>query len=154
MVEELNHKDPSWLNALLLVAIFLTLGLVLVLAYKGWKEGHALHPSDHEGSSKIIADITINLSGIPYREHCMTCHPQGKAANLPGKPIVSRSHPPILPHSMDDLGCTGCHLGEGMAGDLIISHGRVGMEARSQGDGPHRFRSHAGGRRAILCGAG
>ena len=130
MVEELNHKDPSWLSALLLVAIFLALSLALVLAYKGWKEDHALHHSDHEEATKIIADITINLSGIPYREHCMTCHPQGKAANLPGKPMVSRSHPPILPHSMDDLGCTGCHLGEGMARDLIISHGRVGMEAR------------------------
>jgi len=130
VVQELNHKDPSWLNALLLVAIFLTLSLVLVLAYKGWQEDHALHPSGHEGPSKIIAEITVNLSGIPYREHCMTCHPQGKAANLPGKPMVSRSHPPILPHSMDDLGCTGCHLGEGMARDPIISHGRVGMEAR------------------------
>jgi len=130
VVQGLNHKDPSWLKPLLLVAIFLTVSLLLVLAYKGWKEDHALHPSDHEGSSKIIADITINLSGIPYREHCMTCHPQGKAANFPGKAMVSRSHPPILPHSMYDLGCTGCHLGEGMARDFIISHGRVGMEAR------------------------
>jgi mono/diheme cytochrome c family protein len=130
MVQGLNHKDPSWLKPLLLVAIFLTLSLLLVLAYKGWKEDHALHPSGHEGSSKIIADITINLSGIPYREHCMTCHPQGKAANLPGKAMVSPSHPSILPHSMYDLGCTGCHLGEGMARDFIISHGRVGMEAR------------------------
>ena len=76
------------------------------------------------------ADITVNLSGIPYREHCMTCHPQGKAASLPGRPLVSRGHPAIVPHSIDDLGCTGCHLGEGMAGDLTISHGRLGLEAR------------------------
>lgn len=130
MVQELNHKDPSWLNALLLLTIFSTLSLALVLAYKGWKEDHVLHHSDHEGASRIIADITVNLSGIPYREHCMTCHPQGKTARLPGQPMVTRDHPAILPHSMDDLGCTGCHLGEGMAGDLIISHGRVGMEAR------------------------
>jgi cytochrome c2 len=130
MVEELNHKDPSWLSALLLVAIFLTLSLALVLAYKGWKEDQVLHHSDQEEGSKIIADITVNLGGIPYREHCMTCHPQGKSASLPGQPVVSRNHPAIVPHSMDDLGCTGCHLGEGMAGDLVISHGRVGMEAR------------------------
>ena len=39
MVQELNHKDPSWLNTLLLVAIFIALSLALVLAYKGWKEG-------------------------------------------------------------------------------------------------------------------
>lgn len=119
MAQELNHKDPSWVNALMLVAIFLTLSLALILAYKGWKEDHALHHSDHGGASKIIADITVNLSGVPYREHCMTCHPQGKAANLPGQPIVSRNHPAIVPHSMDDLGCTGCHLGEGMAGDIL-----------------------------------
>ena len=130
MAEEFNRKDPLWLNPLLLVAIFLTLSLVLVLAYVGWKEDHALHPSNYEGSSKIIADIAVNLGGIPYREHCMTCHPQGKPANLPGEPAVSRSHPAIVPHSIDDLGCTGCHLGEGMAGDLVISHGRVGTEAR------------------------
>jgi cytochrome c553 len=130
MVKELNHKDPSWLNALLLVAIFLTLSLVLVLAFKGWKEDQAMHHSDQEGASKLIADITVNLSGTPYREHCMTCHPQGKAAHLPGQPVVSRNHPAIVPHSMDDLGCTGCHLGEGMAGDLTLSHGRIGMESR------------------------
>ncbi|HSB04368.1 MAG TPA: c-type cytochrome [Thermodesulfobacteriota bacterium] len=118
------------MNVLLLVAIFLTLSLALVLAYRGWKEDHALHHSDRKGGTEIIADITVNLSGIPYREHCMTCHPQGRAAKLPGQPMVSSKHPEIIPHSMDDLGCTGCHLGEGMARDPIISHGRVGVEAR------------------------
>ena len=130
MVQGLDPKGPSWSNALLCAAIFLALSLALLLAYRGWKEDHALHHSDHEGASEIIADITVNLSGVPYREHCMTCHPQGKAANFPGRPIVSRNHPAIVPHSIDDLGCTGCHLGEGMAGDLTISHGRVGLEAR------------------------
>jgi|OpeIllAssembly_1097287.scaffolds.fasta_scaffold349782_2 hypothetical protein len=49
-LEELNRKDPSWLNAPLLVAISLVLSLALVVAYKGWKEDRALHPSEHEGS--------------------------------------------------------------------------------------------------------
>jgi len=130
MAQRSNRKDPSWLSPLLLAAILLTLSLALVLAYKGWKEDRVLHHSDQKGSSKIIADIMVNLSGIPYREHCMTCHPQGKAANLPGQPVASRNHPAIVPHSMNDLGCTGCHFGEGMAGDLIISHGRIGMKSR------------------------
>ena len=130
MVQGLNHRAPAWVNALLFMATFSTLCLALVLAYKGWKEDQALHHSAQEGGSEIIADIMVNLSGVPYREHCMTCHPQGKAANLPGQHMVFRNHPDIAPHSMDDLGCTGCHLGEGMAGDLIISHGRVGTEAR------------------------
>lgn len=130
MVEELNHKDPSWLNALLLVAVLLTLSLALVLAYKGWEEDRHWHHPDREAGSKIIADIAVDLSGIPTREHCMTCHPQGKTADLAGRLTASRSHPAIVPHSIDDLGCTGCHLGEGMAGDLTISHGRVGLESR------------------------
>ncbi len=130
MNQRVNLKDSSWLGPLLLAAIFLVLILAVVLAYKGWKEDQAMHHSNHEGASKLIADITVNLSGIPYQEHCMTCHPQGKAANVPGRPTVSRNHPAIIPHSMDDLGCTGCHLGEGMARGFIISHGRVGMEAR------------------------
>jgi mono/diheme cytochrome c family protein/cytochrome c5 len=130
MAQGLDRKDPSWLSPLLLAAILLTLSLALVLAYKGWKEDRVMRHSDQKGSSKIIADIMVNLSGIPYREHCMTCHPQGKAANLPGQPVASRNHPAIVPHSMNDLGCTGCHFGEGMAGDLIISHGRIGMESR------------------------
>jgi hypothetical protein len=88
MLQGCDREGPSWLNALLLGAIFLTLCLVLILAYRGWEEDHALHHSDHEGASKIIADITVNLSGVPYREHCMTCHPQGKAATqgVPGSP--------------------------------------------------------------------
>jgi mono/diheme cytochrome c family protein len=45
--------------------------------------------------------------------------------SLPGP-----DHPNISPHSMSDLGCTACHLGEGMAADLKISHGRAGNEAQ------------------------
>ncbi len=130
MIEEFNQKDPRWLNPLLLAAILLALGLALVLAYRGWKEDHTLRHSDADGGAKIIADITVNLSGVSHREHCMTCHPQGKTADLPGRHTASRNHPAILPHSIDDLGCTGCHLGEGMAGDLTFSHGRLGRESR------------------------
>ncbi len=130
MNQRLNHKGPAWLNPLLLVATFLALVLTLILAYKGWKDDQVLHFSAHGRPSEIIADITVNLSGIPHREHCMSCHPQGKTANLAGQPIVSRDHPVITPHSIEDLGCTGCHLGEGMAGDLTVSHGRIGLEAR------------------------
>jgi quinol-cytochrome oxidoreductase complex cytochrome b subunit len=46
MAQGPNHQDPSWLNALLLVASALTLSLTLVLAYRGWKENRVLHPSD------------------------------------------------------------------------------------------------------------
>lgn len=75
MVPALNRKDPSWINTLLFVATFLTLSLVLIAAYKGWREDRAAHYSDQAGHSGIIADITVNLSGIPHQEHCLTCHP-------------------------------------------------------------------------------
>ncbi len=109
---------------------FSALSLVLVLAYKGWQEDHALHPSGRDGPSKIIAEITVNLSGIPYREHCMTCHPQGKAANLPASPwcpgaIHQFSHIPWM-ISVAPVPSSGRRYGP----DPIISHGRVGMEIR------------------------
>ncbi len=126
MEQESNPKGPSWLNPLLLTATFLALSLVLIIAYKGWKEDRTLHPGG-QGHTSIIADITINLSGIPYQEHCLTCHPQGKAVKAVGKDLLfGKDHPSISPHSMDDLGCTACHLGEGMARDLTISHGVPG----------------------------
>ncbi len=130
MGEALDRRDPSWINTLLLIATFLTLSLVVLAAYRGWKEDRALHYSDQAGHSASIADITVNLSGIPHQEHCLTCHPQGRAANLSGKAKVVKEHPDIAPHSIYGLGCTGCHMGEGMARDLVISHGFLGMGAR------------------------
>ncbi len=130
MVPALNRKDPSWINTLLFVATFLTLSLVLIAAYKGWKEDRALHYSDQAGHSGIISDITVNLSGIPHQEHCLTCHPQGRSAQLQGKAVKVREHPDISPHPIYELGCTGCHSGEGMARDLVISHGVLGTGAR------------------------
>src|SRR3972149_5822458 len=130
MVPALNRKDPSWINTLLFVATFLPLSLVVIAAYKGWREDRAAHYSDQAGHSGIIADITVNLSGIPYQEHCLTCHPQEQRLNLRGKATGIKEHPDITPHQVYELGCTGCHLGEGMARDLAISHGRLGNEAR------------------------
>ncbi len=86
MAQRSDRKDPSWLSPLLLAAILLTLSLALVLAYKGWKEDRALHHSDQEGTSEIIADISVNLSGISYREHCMTCHLADRVLNCHKKP--------------------------------------------------------------------
>ena len=80
--------------------------------------------------SHHIANITVNLGGTPKQEHCRTCHPEGRAAVRINHSLPGRDHPNIAPHSMSDLGCTACHLGEGMAADLKISHGRTGNEAR------------------------
>ena len=112
------------------MATFLTLSLVLIAVYKGWREDRAAHYSDQAGHSGIIADITVNLSGTPHQEHCLTCHPQGRRPSFSKQTIVSKDHPDIAPHSIYELGCTGCHLGEGMARDLVISHGVPGMGAR------------------------
>ena len=129
-----SSKDPTWLNILLLAAIFLTLCLLLLNVYRGWKEDRMLHYSGPSGHSEIIADITVNLGGLPRREHCLTCHPQGKRVTYSGGSPVFRNHPNIAPHSIDDLGCTGCHLGEGMARELKISHGRGARKVLSGED--------------------
>lgn len=129
MNSEPNPKDPSWINTLLFVSTFLTLAMVLTTAYKGWKEDRALHPGG-EKHSEIIADITVNLSGTPNQEHCLTCHPQGRRPSFSRQTQVSKDHPNIAPHSIYELGCAGCHLGEGMARDFVISHGVPGNDAR------------------------
>jgi cytochrome c2 len=127
----LIRKDPTWVNWLLLAASLLTLALVVASAYRGWRDDRVLHPTGQTGHSGVIADISVNLSGVSHQEHCLTCHPQGKAVKISGRDLVlGKDHPSIAPHSTDDLGCTGCHLGEGMARDLVISHGRLGNEAR------------------------
>ncbi|MGB9698227.1 MAG: c-type cytochrome [Thermodesulfobacteriota bacterium] len=111
-------------------AVFLTLGLLLFWVYMGWQKERSLHYADDQGRREIIADLSLNLGGVPYREHCLTCHPQGRAGNLSGKSRSFKEHPDIAPHDLDELGCTACHLGEGMARDLKISHGALGNEGQ------------------------
>ncbi len=92
----MNAKDPLWLNTLLLITTFLTLGLVLISAYKGWKENRALHYSGPAGHSGVIADITLNLSGIPHQEHCLTCHFDGKTVKVSGRDLAfHKDHPQL-----------------------------------------------------------
>jgi len=43
---------------------------------------------------------------------------------------MAKEHPDSSSHSIYELGCTGCHLGEGMARDLVFSHGRYGTGER------------------------
>lgn len=130
MDPESFSQNVSWINTLLLLATIAAVGVVVLAVYKGWREDHALHYFNHSGHSAVISDITVNLNGIPHQEHCLTCHPQGRAANLPGRAKPVKEHPDIAPHSIYELGCTGCHLGEGMARDLVISHGVPGIGAR------------------------
>ncbi len=77
-----------------------------------------------------VADITVNLGGQPVTEHCTTCHPNGSRPDPANLSRATNPHPDITPHRIDKLGCTGCHLGEGMALDLEISHGLPGLGAR------------------------
>ncbi len=113
-----------------MVAIVLTLGLLILWSYKGWEEQSGRYYRYGKMGSHHIANITVNLGGSSKQEHCRTCHPEGRAAVRIDSSLPGRSHPNIAPHSMVDLGCTACHLGEGMAADLKISHGRTGNEAR------------------------
>ena len=60
----------------------------------------------------------------------MTCHPQGKAANLPGQPIVSGTILRLFP-TPSTISVARVVIWERVwPGDLTISHGRVGLEAR------------------------
>jgi mono/diheme cytochrome c family protein/cbb3-type cytochrome oxidase cytochrome c subunit len=111
---------PVWIDRFFAVAALLALGAVLLAVFRGWKQEHAHH-------ANMISDITVDLGGKPVREHCNTCHVYlGASASKEH----GSSHPDITPHSMENLGCTGCHLGEGMAFDPELSHGLPGYGAR------------------------
>jgi mono/diheme cytochrome c family protein len=118
------------IDGLLLSALVLTVGLLVFWGYQGWEEQSGRYYRSEKIGSHPIANITVNLGGTPKQEHCRTCHPEGRAAVRFNHSLPGRDHPNIAPHSLSDLGCTACHLGEGMAADLKISHGRTGNEAR------------------------
>ncbi len=115
-------KEPLWIDRLLLAAALLACIAALAVLITGWKQG-----PHHQG---LIADISVNLGGRPQREHCTTCHPGGGLLSATGEHIHN-GHPDIAPHSLELLGCTGCHLGEGMALDEEVSHGLPGLGART-----------------------
>ncbi|BCR05084.1 c-type cytochrome [Desulfuromonas versatilis] len=111
---------PRWINPLLVLAALALLTVVVAALALERRGGH--HPD------RQIADITVNLAGSTVREHCTTCHPGGALhpAHDQAGNDSARKHPDIAPHSIDTLGCTGCHLGEGMAMDQVLSHGLPG----------------------------
>lgn len=113
-----QRHTPAWINSLLVIAAALACGAALFALLK------TDHKHTHSPES-LVADITVNLGGQEIREHCTTCHPDG------ARPDQTSGHPDIAPHSIELLGCTGCHLGEGMALDVTISHGLPGFGARS-----------------------
>lgn len=116
--------EPQWINCFLAIAALLAALAALAVLFAGWQRGR-LH---HHG---MIADLTINLGGRPVREHCTTCHPGGAPAKREKETLEGGRHPDITPHAVEKLGCTSCHLGEGMALDVEISHGLPGLGAHT-----------------------
>lgn len=114
-----DSAPPRWITPLLAVASLLVLAASLLALLTGDNHDHQFHGT--------IADITVNLGGSPVREHCTTCHTEGGRPTWEGTHWMSSSHPDITPHAPERLGCTGCHLGEGMAMDRTFSHGLPGL---------------------------
>ncbi len=113
-------QEPRWLTPLLLLAALAACAASLAALLWGGNGGFDHHTAQ-------VADLSFNLNGQPVREHCTSCHPQGSRSNDEGP----EPHPDIAPHSVETLGCTACHLGEGMAVDREISHGLPGLGART-----------------------
>ncbi len=116
----MNGSGPKWVQRFFFLAVAVACVTTITVVWSAWRD----RP---EHASRMIADISINLNGRPIREHCTSCHPAG--ASVLGDADTA-SHPDIAPHLTEKLGCTSCHLGEGMALDEEISHGLPGLGAR------------------------
>ncbi len=115
--------QKRWINRFFTAAVVVLTVTVIAAVYLS----DARHPHQQQHT---IPDLTIDLGSGPVREHCTYCHPDG---SRPSPDLAQRSvsaHPDISPHQWEKLGCTGCHLGEGMALDIEISHGLPGLGAR------------------------
>ena len=116
------NTPPRWIAPFFFVAATATLAaLAFMLVREGGRTDHGEH---------LIADIVIDRDGRTIREHCTTCHVEGARPVPDGGISAAAIHPDISPHRIDELGCTGCHLGEGMAFDHAISHGLPGLGER------------------------
>ncbi len=140
-----NNPPTAWIDRFLAAASVLAGAAALAAVFGTGGDGYQRY-------TDTVADLVVNLNGTPVREHCTTCHPAGAPA-----PAGGRAHPDVGNHDTDDLGCTGCHLGEGMALDTRISHGRIGDRSRAILSGPdvqaacyrcHRLGPLAGAERA------
>ena len=126
-MDELSKKPadsqvspPRWITpGLIAAALFACAAAGATWLYAG-------HKNAHHGD--MIADRTYNLGGREVREHCTTCHVEGGPVSA--DPQAAMHHPDIAPHSLESLGCTSCHLGEGMALDSKLSHGQTGLGGR------------------------
>jgi len=117
-LQDPGSPAPRWIGPLLGLSILLCLLAVAAVLQDGLR-------SSAPTAGTPVADILVNLGGVPVREHCTTCHPGGGAAG------GDAGHPDIAPHRIEQLGCTGCHLGEGMALDEVLSHGVPGLGGRT-----------------------
>ena len=113
---------PRWITpGLIAAALF-----AAFMTATAWFAAGPRHVHHHD----MIADLTFNLGGREVREHCTACHVEGGPATVHGDSQAGTPHPDIDPHSVEVLGCTSCHLGEGMAMDIKLSHGQGGLGAR------------------------
>lgn len=117
-------EPPKWISPFFYGSGIVALAALLLVFLVSHSNRNKLH-------GQPIADLSIHLGVEPVREHCTTCHPAG---SRPDPNALTRSiapHPDIGLHRLDQLGCTACHLGEGMALDLKISHGLPGRGGRN-----------------------
>jgi cytochrome c2 len=63
-------------------------------------------------------------------DRCMTCHMGVDNPKMTDVPQPYRVHPDIKPHAFNQLGCTVCHEGQGMATTKHAAHVMENLEGR------------------------
>lgn len=128
--------------ALLNLGLFLLLMWTVIAEYApAWKKHQreyyrlwAAKENDPDIKSKISSTpLEIQQVWDAKREitdRCTTCHMGVENPKMADAPQPYRTHPPIAPHVMSQIGCTVCHEGQGMATTKHEAHVMENVEGR------------------------
>lgn len=96
--------------------------------WRHYQKGFASFAQSRPDTKTLLADyhLGINQNWVPQMgvvDRCTTCHLGINQANLndPGVPQPYRAHP-VMPHRVEEWGCSVCHRGQGRATEVSEAH--------------------------------
>lgn len=125
-------KDFYWLvflSVLAFILVFLAFAKEANPEWKKYQRDFKDYLEEIKGPESASAvDISIKQIWLPELnrvDRCTSCHLGYDQPDLIEAPDPFKAHPDISPHSLEQLGCTICHGGQGYALKKEDAHGEI-----------------------------